>query len=131
MKVKVTIWLVSVSQFAMSDMDLYNDVRTHDTEEEALEDFQGAKQWLVDYAGRPEKEDGSFEGREFGVEQREHKDEKTGELTGNVWRITDVPGEIFKGEVQMKKMEFERDVPIVLGIEDIKQIRIITKDETE
>jgi hypothetical protein len=115
----------------MSDIDLYNDVRMHDTEEEALEDFQRTKQWLIDYAGRPEKEDGSFEGREFGVEQREHKEEKHGELTGNVWRITGVLDEVFKGEVQMKKLEFEGDVPIILGVEDIKQIRIVTKDETE
>lgn len=131
MKTNVTVWLISVAQFAMSDQHLYSDVRTHDTEEEALEDFQGTKQWLIDYAGRPEKEDGSFEGREFGVEQREHKDEKTGELTGNVWRITDVPGEVFSGEVRMIKKEFELDVPIILGLEDIKQIRIVTKDEAE
>ena len=132
MKTNVTVWLISVAQFAMSDRYLYSDVRRHDSYEKALNDFQSTQQWLIEYAAIPEKEDGSFEGRRFDVEHREdiHNDESA-LMIATVKRKSDEPGEVFSGEVRMIKKEFELDVPIILGLEDIKQIRIIIKDETE
>ena len=129
MKTKVTIWLVTVAQFAMSDRDLYNDVRRHDSEEDALKDFYTTKQWLTDYASRPENEDGSFGGRTFEYELREDVHATTKDPWATVWRNTDVLEELFRGEVRLIRQEFEIDVPIVLDAKDIRQIRIITNDD--
>ena len=128
MKTNITIWTVSITQFAMSDKDLYNEIRQHLNEEDALKDFKSTKQWLMDYATRPDNEDGSFEGRIFSAESKEHVLEASGDLVAIVKRYSEVNEEFFKGEVRMIKQMFEVDVPIILDVKDIKQIQIITND---
>ena len=112
----------------MSDKDLYNEIRQHLNEEDALKDFKSTKQWLMDYATRPDNEDGSFEGRTFSAASKEHVLEASGDLVAIVKRTSEVDEEFFKGEVRMVKKEFEIDVPIILDVKDIKQIQIITND---
>lgn len=128
MKTNITIWTVSISLFAMSDKNLYNDVHNYLTEDEALKDFKSSKQWLIDYATKPDNEDGSFEGRTFSAESKEHTLTASGDLIAIVKRTSEVDEEFFKGEVRMIKKEFEVDVPIILDVKDIKQIQIFTND---
>ena len=128
MKTNITIWTVSITQFAMSDKDLYNEIRQHLNEEDALKDFKSTKQWLIDYATRPDNEDGSFEGRIFSAASKEHVLEASGDLVAIVERTSEVAEEFFKGEVRMITQTFEVDVPIILDIKDIKQIQIFTND---
>lgn len=128
MKTNITIWTVTVTQFSMSDKDLYNEIRQHLNEEDALKDFKSTKQWLMDYATRPDNEDGSFEGRTFSAAAKEHVLEASGDLVAIVKRTSEVAEEFFKGEVRMIKQTFEVDVPIILDVKDIKQIQIITND---
>jgi hypothetical protein len=82
----------------------------------------------MDYATRPDNEDGSFEGRIFSAESKEHVLEASGDLVAIVKRYSEVNEEFFKGEVRMIKQTFEIDVPIILDVKDIKQIQIITND---
>lgn len=128
MKTNITIWTVTVTQFAMSDKDLYNEIRQHLNEEDALKDFKSSKQWLMDYATRPDNEDGSFEGRTFSAQSTEHTLTASGDLVAMVKRVSESDEEFFKGEVRMIKKEFEVNVPIILDVKDIKQIQIITND---
>ena len=127
MKTNITIWTVSITLFAMSDKDLYNDVHNYLTEDEALKNFKSSKQWLIDYATKPDNEDGSFEGRTFSAESEEYV-EAYGDLVAIVKRTSEVHEELFKGEVRMIKQTFEIDVPIILDVKDIKQIQIFTND---
>lgn len=76
-----------------------------------------------------ENEDGSFGGRTFEYELREDVHATTKDSWATVWRNTDIPEELFRGEVRMIRQEFEVDVPIVLDAKDIRQIRIITNDD--
>ena len=128
MKTKVTIWVVTIAQFAMTDEHLYNEVRTYLDKDEALKSFNSSKQWLIDYATNPANEDGSFEERTFSAETKNHYLATSDEMIATVYRTTDVNEEFFKGEVRMVKKEFEVDVPIILDIKDIKQIQIFTND---
>ena len=129
MKKKVTIWVVSVTQFAMSDKDLFNEAKTFPAKDEALDYYNTSKQWLINYATCPESEDGSFKGRQFQAKQWENERPETGNIFFSAERETSIPEEFFKGIIHLMKKEIETNVSLDLDVSDIKRIQIITSDD--
>ena len=99
MEVKQKIWTVVISSFAENDKEPYVNSDVYTSEKEAMARFKDAKEWLVEFAGEPEREDGSFPGRKFVVKTRDY--EQPNRMCFVVDRVTDVAEEKLHGEVQL------------------------------
>lgn len=131
MKIKKTIWTVITSDYNVNDnyrhyvcSDVYVD------EHEAWSRYHEAKKYLINMAGFPEPEDGSFPGRKFVVNTSEEQYDPTSSRTMcTVERVTDVPEELYRGEVHLAHEEVEIDLPIQAQLTADGSIKIVIEAE--
>jgi len=128
MKIKRTVWTVAICDYNTDDDNrLYLNSDVYLNESNAKERYRGAKQYLKDLATNPAREYGGFTGRRFETKTSEERDDSGTRVSFKIERVTDVPQERYRGELQLTREEVEIDVPLDAQITSSGLVKINVK----